>query len=256
MLTGEEPVCAWCGEQIDSHVPHRMIGDDCGLCGVQRVLHDACFEAWPGRADYGRHRVRQVRKDAVASAWQAVLLDDAHAIVVTHLDWGLDAAGPGTPCSVSVWLAVSGECVEVPADEWDSWVAAAEVPTIDLAPFELAALADVRSRLRAELPTRDSIAAAVDWHTKGALARERRAREDEARRGEHERRMAARGHWERVAHQIQTAGLECPHCHVQPHAYRAFDRGLDGSFFVCMNCHRSITPTAEWPPKRPSRPVS
>ncbi|MFT3768433.1 MAG: hypothetical protein QM820_23540 [Minicystis sp.] len=256
MLTAEGPVCRWCGGEIDPHDPHREIGDDCGVCGVQMVLHRACFEAWPGRADRSRHRVGQVREHAVASAWQAVVLDDDHALVVAHLDWGLDAAGPGTLCSVSVWLAVSGECVEVPSDEWDSWVAAAEVPTLDLARFELAALADVRSRLREELPTRDSIAAAIDWHTKSALAREHHAREDEARRGEHERRVAARGHWERVAQQIQTVGLECPHCRVQPHAYRSFDRGLDGSFFICMNCHRSITPTAEWPPPRPSRPAS
>lgn len=256
MLIAEEPVCARCGKEIAPQEPRRQVGDDCGVCGVQRWLHRACFEAWPGRADHGRHRLGQVRENAATSAWQAVVLDDEHAVVVAHLDEGLDPAGPEALHSLSIWLAVSGERVDVPSSEWDSWVAAAEVPTLELAGFESVALTAVRSRLREGLATRDSIAAIVDWQAKGALAREQRAREDEARRDEHERRVAARGHWERVARQIQTVGLECPHCRANPRAYRAFDRGLDGSFFVCMSCRRSITPTAEWPPARSSQPAS
>lgn len=247
----EQSWCDWCAREISPHEPHRSLNQDAVDCSDGLWMHLACLAAWPGLVAYGHRQLEQVRHRAGRSGWKAVVFDDDKAVVVAELDWGQGACSPGTVFCLSVWLGAIDEPIKVPLSEWAAWVTSAEPPSLELADFELVALRQVRARARKALPTRDSVFFAVDWPAKGAIVREERAVEADVRRGEVARHLAARRHWERVAEQIRTVGLTCPHCDGRPQTYRAVEDGLSVPYFVCPDCHRSISPTAEWPPTSP-----
>lgn len=249
-LVGEAEPCVVCsyGWSPLRSLLEEALGEDrlrggCVLCREQRpeggaFLHGRCYLAWEGRRELARRGVEAL-VTALRDAPQAALVRDDGLVAVT-VNIGHPAGGERAPSwRPALHLYETGEHLEMAAHEWGPWLAQGGAPA---GAFDAGAFDRARARLRAVLPTMESIVGLVDWRSK-----REQLLADAALRAEEVARLEAsfarrRQAFERACALAAEQGLSCPRCGAADVRVVDAREPHQASYFVCRRCGRSWAP--------------
>lgn len=184
-LTPEKTTCSTCDNipslfwpLLRARLPERG-PDSCLFCGATgpdggTFFHGHCYLTWPGRRDFARELVIRISRVLRDAWWSALVHDDGLvAVTATIADWAAENIDPAFAWVPAVHLHETGEHLEIASGAWARWVQGGGAPpgALDRGAFDRA-----RARLVVALPTRDGIAARIDWSSKRQQLLDDRAR--------------------------------------------------------------------------------
>ena len=184
-LTPEKTTCSTCDNTpslfwplLRARLPERG-PDSCLFCGATgpdggTFFHGHCYLTWPGRRDFARELVIRISRVLRDAWWSALVHDDGLvAVTATIADWAAENIDPAFAWVPAVHLHETGEHLEIASGAWARWVQGGGAPpgALDRGAFDRA-----RARLVVALPTRDDIAARIDWSSKRQQLLDARAR--------------------------------------------------------------------------------
>jgi hypothetical protein len=197
-------------------------------------LHWACYAVWPHRQRFAKAYVDfWVEHETTNPYWGRAYLDELALVTVN----------PHPPVEqVNIRLYETGNGPRVPLGEWATWLVEAEAYEYEH-PVEREAVVAVLPRLRAALPSPESVVAAVDWSAKRRMVEEEQATREQARQEQLRTVAAHNRECARLELRRKHHGLTCRNCGRHSQGFRYMDVAPERkSYFICTACGHSMGP--------------